>query len=35
MLLPKPKELSWVQAAALPENWMTGMLLSVKEEGDG
>lgn len=24
MLLPKPKELSWVQAAALPENWMTG-----------
>lgn len=23
MLLPKPKELSWVQAAALPENWMT------------
>lgn len=24
MLLPKPKSLSWVQAAALPENWMTG-----------
>jgi NADPH:quinone reductase-like Zn-dependent oxidoreductase len=24
MLLTKPKELSWVQAAALPENWMTG-----------
>lgn len=24
MLLHKPKELSWVQAAALPENWMTG-----------
>jgi NADPH:quinone reductase-like Zn-dependent oxidoreductase len=26
MLLHKPKELSWVQAAALPENWMTGWL---------
>ncbi|GFZ46841.1 hypothetical protein JCM24511_04061 [Saitozyma sp. JCM 24511] len=26
MLLTKPKELSWVQAAALPENWMTGEL---------
>jgi hypothetical protein len=24
MLLPKPKELSWVQAAGIPENWMTG-----------
>nr|ADE10073.1 ADH N [Tremella fuciformis] len=23
MVLPKPKELSWVQAAALPEAWMT------------
>lgn len=28
MLLTKPKELSWVQAAALPENWMTGELAS-------
>lgn len=25
MVLAKPKELSWVEAAALPENWMTGM----------
>jgi NADPH:quinone reductase-like Zn-dependent oxidoreductase len=24
MVLAKPKELSWVEAAALPENWMTG-----------
>ena len=24
MVLGKPKELSWVEAAALPENWMTG-----------
>lgn len=24
MVLEKPKELSWVEAAALPENWMTG-----------
>jgi NADPH:quinone reductase-like Zn-dependent oxidoreductase len=24
MVLSKPKELSWVEAAALPENWMTG-----------
>ena len=25
MVLAKPKELSWVEAAALPENWMTGV----------
>lgn len=24
MILAKPKEISWVEAAALPENWMTG-----------
>jgi NADPH:quinone reductase-like Zn-dependent oxidoreductase len=28
MVLAKPKELSWVEAAALPENWMTGMSVS-------
>jgi hypothetical protein len=26
MVLPKPKDLTHVQAAALPENWMTGEL---------
>jgi len=25
MLLHKPKEIGWVEAAGLPENWMTGM----------
>ena len=24
MLLRKPKEISWVEVAGLPENWMTG-----------
>jgi NADPH:quinone reductase-like Zn-dependent oxidoreductase len=24
MLLHKPKEVGWVEAAGLPENWMTG-----------
>ncbi|WVQ79971.1 hypothetical protein IAT38_002072 [Cryptococcus sp. DSM 104549] len=38
MLLPKPKELSWVEAAAIPEAWITAtqaLLLetSVKEGG--
>lgn len=27
MVLPKPTELSWVEAAGLPENWMTGECL--------
>ena len=26
MLLHKPKEVGWVEAAGLPENWMTGAL---------
>ncbi|KLT40592.1 quinone oxidoreductase putative [Cutaneotrichosporon oleaginosum] len=33
MLLPKPKELSWVQAAALPENWMTAYQALFLETG--
>lgn len=24
MCLPKPENVSWVQAAAIPENWLTG-----------
>jgi NADPH:quinone reductase-like Zn-dependent oxidoreductase len=31
MLLHKPKELTWVQAAALPENWMTGEEISLPD----
>jgi NADPH:quinone reductase-like Zn-dependent oxidoreductase len=34
MLLPKPKDLSAVQAAAMPENWMTGEL-EFEEQGVG
>jgi NADPH:quinone reductase-like Zn-dependent oxidoreductase len=30
MVLAKPQELSWVEAAALPENWMTGMFVTPK-----
>ncbi|GMK57873.1 hypothetical protein CspeluHIS016_0407070 [Cutaneotrichosporon spelunceum] len=33
MLLPKPKELSWVEAAALPENWMTAYQALFLETG--
>ncbi|BEI94395.1 uncharacterized protein CcaverHIS019_0608540 [Cutaneotrichosporon cavernicola] len=33
MLLPKPKELNWVQAAALPENWMTAYQALFLETG--
>ena len=32
MLLHKPKEVGWVEAAGLPENWMTGGSLSDQEE---
>jgi hypothetical protein len=26
MLLKKPKEVGWVEAGGIPENWMTGKL---------
>jgi hypothetical protein len=33
MVLAKPKELSWVEAAALPENWMTGQFQDAWQSG--